>query len=260
MLCLLFLVLSSGFVNTQPATNFKGIATDLDSGEPIYKEIHCLNPQAEWLKANKPWQSKVVYLTPNNKILAIKRISFDDEGYDRSEDSILKPRWVPNYEFKHQSIGFSEAVNYRGNRLELRRKETTDESWESKQYSLKNLAKDSSDDFIADAGFNNYIQEQLQLILSGKELLVTYFSAPRLHTIALKIKLIDIDATQAYIRVSPQNMFIRWLVAPINLVYNLETGRLQSFSGLTNVPANKDQNFNALIKYHYGDPLDEFCG
>ena len=244
--------------------NFLGIATDQENGEIIYREVHCMSPTDSWREDNQPWQSKVIYITPQNKILAIKKLNFES-----SPDSLLSstlspktvnPKWVPAYEFEHLDIGFRETISYTEGKLALRRKATSDASWESRYYLLDDQNHSDSKDYIADAGFNNYIQNQLPRLLSGESLTVTYFSAPRLDTITFKIKLTNVKDDLAYIQVYPQNPFIRWLVDPINLIYEKASRKLLSFSGLTNVPANPDKNFNADIEYHYGGSLDEFCG
>ena len=241
---LMALALSLLWSTTVPAfsaVNFIGVATQIGSDNMLYKEVHC---QA---------RGKVLYLSPDNHVIANKTLSPEGE-YEASTLKAINPDWVPQYKFVHQELAMGESLTYGKDQLILQRKEPGADEWETKALSLT-----GDKHYIADAGFDRYIRHHLSALINGNSLDITYVSAPRLSTINFTIKPIRQNEQQITLAFYPSNLVIRLLVDPIELVYGKDKARLLSFRGLTNLPKNARENHVAHIQYRYEEDLNEFC-
>ncbi|MDX1692379.1 MAG: hypothetical protein R3208_01365 [Ketobacteraceae bacterium] len=241
--------------------NYQGIARAPDSGKILYREVHCTETPPHTAE-NLPAET-VFYLDENNNRIATKRINGDFRfvpGRPVKPDTNslpegISPGWVPQYEFIHHTLGLAEGIAYQGDRILLKRREGKQVEPEVKQLSF--ASGDSP--LIADAGFDVFIRDNMSRLIGGESLKVTYLSAPRLSTLDFTLEPEKTGDDTLRILMYPRNFVIRLLVDPITVVYDIPSGRLQSFQGLTNVPRNQDDNFVAFIQYQYGEDLDAFC-
>lgn len=190
-----------------------GQAVDLDSGKPIYREIH------EQRYAGTRWLSgRIRYVAEDGRLLGEKTLDFSRDPY------------VPLMRFQQPLTGSVDsvtAVDARGIRLETR---------DDGKRSSRVLAR--APEQVADAGFSAYISDHLPALASGKTLQLRFIAVARLDQYRFRIipgERVTLDGEPAItLRVEPDSL-LRLVAPSLRVVYGLESRRLLSYEGLSNL-------------------------
>jgi hypothetical protein len=112
---------------------------------------------------------------------------------------------------------------------------------------------------IVDAGFDPFIRENWDTLVSGRRITSDFLVPARLDSVRIGISRTaagDCGATDTELAcfvVRPAGVLrvVGWLVEPIRIGYDLNTRRLQVFDGLSNLRDDQGEPRNALIKFEY---------
>lgn len=208
-----------------------GYAFALDSGQPVYREVH--SPE---VVDGELVVDRVEYVDPEGETFARKRVSFGDNPL------------APAFRLEDSRTGYIEALERRDDgRIELIFRKRGGAS-------IKRTVIDPSPEVVADAGFDLLIYRNLDRLQAGETLRFPFAAASQQQTIPFRLRRIDerevLGEPALVIRMEPDNMFIRWLADPIDVAYHRETGALLRYEGLSNIPdPDADENYRVRIDF-----------
>lgn len=203
----------------------EGVATDLKSGQFLYKEVHQIEKDKEGF--NKVITSS--YLDKNNNIFA-KMVS------DFSKNKMIPETTFEDFRFKLKQI---QKISSNEKELELIHLK------DQKQISSKKI--NLSKDFIAGQGFDNYIKANFSKLENSKIKFVVldqldFFS---FRTDSLPSK----EESHQKFQMKMDSFFISLLVAPITVTYDKISKSLIQYEGLSNIFNDKEKSQEVLIAY-----------
>lgn len=190
-----------------------GQAVDLDSGRPIYREIH------EQRYDGRRWLSgRIRYVAEDGRQLGEKTLDFSSDPY------------VPVMRFQQNATGSVDSittVDAQGIRMESR--------YDGKRSSSV-LAR--GPDQVADAGFSAYISDHLPALIHGQTLHLRFIAVARQAQYRFRItpgrRLTLAGESAIALRIEPDSL-LRLMVSPLQVVYGIESRRLLSYEGLSNL-------------------------
>ena len=214
--------------------SFEGRAKDIKTSELLYTEKHeiILNEAGEYLSAY------VSYRDIHGEIFAEKVLDYSKSAlapdlmfYDKRTD-------------EHLSVFFNNRDNFLHVVAER-----------AKKRNGTNVKLDSS--IVAvDAGFDRLIHDNWDTLRKNKIIDFTFLAITRAQLFKFEAVEKTVKESKVQIELHPRNFFIDMLVDPIVLEYDLESRRLLSFEGLTNIERFKngkrsEENYVARIDYYY---------
>ena len=204
-----------------------GDAYTLDGDSLLYQEFHYYS--ADGL------DHRVVYKSPSEQKIAVKTI---DYRYGSTTPAFLQQDKVNR---ERINVGWAD------NKLLMTYAVDDDEQSLEKSLSI-------SKPLVIDAGFDNFIRDNWQVLTSGKRV-DFYFPAPtRLSLVRLMVKKSPCSystADDVCFRVNSSNWFIRLLLDSIELGYNASDQRLSRFRGLGNISDASGNSLRVDIRYRY---------
>lgn len=233
-------------MNAAHASMITGTSFDRSSLKVQYIEQHQHNSM------NKT--TTVAYLSPDNRLLAYKELLFTKAGF------------CPSFEIYFAHNKRSVGITPKNEEILLF---TREENGKQNQKAIPNVFKTGeSDTLVCDAGFDNFVREQI----SGKTYIAEhsfYFALPN-HLTLLKmnireIKPPDLDSKTRkfkemncsqceendfrYFIIEPENWLYRKLTSPVTLVYH--KNQLLIFSGRSNIASKQHGITDVIIFYEY---------
>lgn len=208
-----------------------GHAFALDTGEPVYREVH--DPE---VVDGELVGDRVEYVDPQGETFARKRVSFEAVAL------------APSFRLEDTRTGYIEALERRDDgRIELIYRKREDRE-------TKRTVIDPPQDVVADAGFDLLIYRNLDRLRGGETLRFPFAAASQQQTVPFRLRVVDerevLGEPALVIRMEPDNMFIRWLANPIDVAYHAETGALLRYEGLSNI-ANPDSDENYRVRIDF---------
>lgn len=214
-----------------------GEAYDLSTNELQYRELHFLN--------DKRTIRVVAYFNSEQERIAEKIVRYDTSGFRPSieQRSYSSQQWLkvlnqgPTVSVIHSPASRVRQVN---------------PAWNSRLLPPKKKIS-SSETGVIDAGFDRFVRTNWQSLLDGQRVTLNFLAITRQQWVKLRISQLkcqmDIDAL--CFRVEPANAIVRWLVEPIDLVYDSLEMRLLSFKGLSNLVDADGKGYKVSIHYNY---------
>lgn len=207
---------------------FRGYAFDLDSDRYLYTEVH----EQTW--DNGRWTAgRIRYYQPDGSLLGDKQLDF------RANPS------VPVFRFEMAPQQYLESITaVQGGDVALRKVV-------SGKVRQQTLALDA--DTAADSGFHNYLLDRFDALLGGQTLAFRFIVAGNLDAYRFRARRVGETAfdgrTAVRLRVEPDSM-LRYLVDPLELLYDARTRELLEYRGISNVhdPATR-KAYTARIVY-----------
>lgn len=230
-LTLLALLLpAQGYSATQSFQQVIGNATGLQSGEYLYREVHC--------GAKNELASEVLYLSRDKTLIAHKKLNYESGSTTPSfiQTNVLNQEKI-DVSFDQKAIVMSMIA--------------ADGKQTSRQYQVSRIDKDP---IVIDAGFDTFIQQNWKELVSGKTKVFQFPLVSRSTLISLRVKSAVCQyqtETDQCFALEPANWFFRMLASPIELGYDSSLIRLNRYRGLSNI---NDENGDGLvvdIKYLY---------
>jgi hypothetical protein len=214
---------------------FVGYAYSLKDSSLLYTEHHSIITDNN----NQRQSSRVQYKSSEGLLIADKTLEYDEKGYF-PDFNILDLRTK-----QRLSIALNDEVISIINTTQGRKKIQVDY-----------LDAVSDDAMIADAGFDVFMMKNWEALVAGQSQVVEFLAPTRNMFVSFKIAQTFINNSTVGFSLAPDNFFIALLVDPIYLEYDLSSGRILSYKGLTNIEeviAGEASGSNVLahIKYQY---------
>lgn len=217
------------FADAMPA--IVGEAFDLKTQKLLYREYHFL--------ADKNQAQRVLYKDAEGNTIAEKQIQFNHYSQpDIEQQNALCGEYI---EVK-QNVGANRlAVAYRPK--------------EDKK--IKNKTIEKSAELVIDAGFNSYVVQHWEQLLSGDVIEFHYLVPSRLRSYAFTLGPTNCDSQQdtSCFLIKPDVWYLNLALDPIQLTYNNADKRLLRFSGLGNIADERCDYLAVDIHYWYGSEI-----
>ena len=214
-----------------------GLAYDLDSGELLYRETHCISADG--------FDHQVIYRDTDDKLIARKLLDYST--------GMTTPSFVQHDHNSRESI----RVRLDGDAVSMAIIDP-----DRAQNAVALAQPDESTPVVIDAGFDGFVRQHWDELVSGGSREFQFPFADRASLVELRIQpttcSYETQSDQCF-RLDLSNWFLRALVKPIELGYDAATRRLIRYRGLSNLG---DGNGNALqvdIHYSYDDLSPRAC-
>lgn len=169
-------------------------------------------------------------------------ITFAEKNLDFRRNSFL-----PEFSLTNASTGHQESTRYLDDAYEVRFTQASDEPSKIKQLEY-------SSDAVSDAGFDNFIINHWQEIISAKKFTRDFLIPGLLRFIKFRIyqeQVIE-QSGQKYrvLHIEPANILFRTIGGTSRLFYDFDKPVLKRFQGISNVRDEKGDNYKVVIHYH----------
>jgi hypothetical protein len=207
-----------------------GSATELQSGKSLYKEIHCG-------AANK-LASDVYYQSADGALIAHKALDY--------QSGRTTPSFIQTYALNQEKVDVKfDQKTLMMSMVDRNGKES------NQQYQISALDETP---VVIDAGFDIFIQDNWQNLMSGKTIEFQFPLVSRTQLISLRLKRspcqYETNTDQCF-ALEPANWLLRMLASPIELGYDSTLMRLNRYRGLSNINDSNGAGLVVDIKYQY---------
>lgn len=237
-LALLMLTLAAPLGASGIAGEPVGQAYDLENGELLYRETHCLNADGS--------EREVLYHDADGKLIARKLVDYSS--------GVTTPSFVQHNHYSSQSI--EVGIEQDGVRMAVFDRDsgiTTRSAVAQPQESLP---------VVIDAGFDGFVRQHWDTLVSGEKREFQFPFAARESLVELRIQpqacSYQTESDQCF-RLDLANWFLRVLVKPIELGYDAESRQLTRFRGLSNIGDERGDGMVVDIHYSYRDAPSLSC-
>lgn len=220
------------------AVRFYGYATNLENGKYLYTELH-----EQEVEAGKVQTATISYFDAAGKLVSRKTLDYRQN------------RTIPIFRAESPDQGYVEALRgLGGGKLDLL-KVTREKGEQTKSLDIPKGA------VAADSGFNHLVQDNLPKLLAGETVqfhLVVAGNLDAYHFRAKKVRDETFEgAPAALLRVEPDSL-LRFVVDPLDLLYDPATRRLLEYRGVSNIldPATGKVYKKARISYSAKPPAE----
>ena len=215
-----------------------GEAYDLKNDEFLYREVYCINGEAD--------EIEVIYRNEADSVIAHKKLDY--------RTGPLTPSFVQN------NLYSSEVIEVRLGDGEVSMKVFDAATAEAKKASAEPAGGELP--VVIDAGFDEYVRQNWDALLAGEKKRFLFPFAERAKLLELRIKSASCsypsDGDQCF-KLELSNWLFRMLVAPIELGYDPVQRRLLRYRGLSNIGDGKGNGSVVDIRYDYQDLPDLAC-
>ena len=215
-----------------------GMAYDLQSGELLYRETHCISSDG--------LDREVVYQDPDDKLIARKLLD-----YTTGETT---PSFVQFNHYSRESIevGFDQGS--------VSMKVIDSDSRSVNKAALAQPGETMP--VVIDAGFDGFVRQHWDELLAGAEREFQFPFADRQSLVELRIQPLSCSyetQTDQCFRLDLANWLLRVLVKPIELGYDADSRRLTRYRGLSNIGDANGDGLEVDIRYRYDDVAPQAC-
>jgi hypothetical protein len=207
-----------------------GEATELQSGESLYKEIHC--------GAASELPSDVYYQSSDGALIAHKTLDY--------QSGPTTPSFTLNYALNQEKV----TVQFDQETL-MMAKTARDGAESDRQYQVSALDEIP---IVIDAGFDVFIRDNWQNLVSGEAKVFQFPLVSRFQLISLRVNKSFCQyetKTDQCFALEPANWLFRMLASPIELGYDSTLMRLNRYRGLSNINDTNGDGLVVDIKYQY---------
>lgn len=194
---------------------FYGYAFDLKSNKYLYTELQEqeIDDKGNWVGG------KVSYILPDGSTLGTKTLDFSADPF------------VPLYRMDLPPSGYSESITSNADPIVVQRQEKGEAGPKT-----KSIKRDGPT--CADAGFHTFLLAHFDRLMQGEKIALKLVAAGSLDQFKFRARRID-DTTfegKPAVRfyVEPDSL-LRFVVDPLELVYDEKTRQLLEYKGLSNV-------------------------
>ncbi len=232
----LLVLLISTAVATAEQLQFTGYGYTLDRGEFRYTETHTQTIQ-EGLVTD--W--KVIYRDTNGKIIARKTLTPGNHPA------------IPDYRLNIPDTGYIEGIRHDDDGNVTLFVVKQDKSEEATRTLMP------EDAACADSGFDAYVRQNWDTLLSGKTITFQFLVAGGLKDYKFRGKRIHGAKFEgqpvAQIKVSLDSL-VGIFVDPLILAYDIETQTLKEYRGLGNIPGENGKVYPVRVSYYSMPPKE----
>ncbi len=211
---------------------FTGYAYDQKSSALLYTERH-----RQELQGNRLLRSKVMYTDPQGKVIARKTLDYSANPY------------APQFRTEDLRTGSIEAGAFVDSQYTVSFRARHKENLRTRR--LGEVKK-----LVADAGFDSYVRARMHELLKGHDVHFEFAVPSRLESIAFRAAPMGTELKDGRellrIRAEVDNALLRLFVSPIFLGYDIKTGDLIEYIGLSNLDDSKGDKYRVRILYPGG--------
>ena len=223
---------------TKQAAAIVGQAVTInDPSQLLYCEYHFLEPKLK--------RAKVEYYDEQQQLIALKTV-------DYSVSDI-----APNVEQNDYRNGELRSAIFLPDTHQYRVTYLPQRSDAGALVTTKLKAKENS---IVDAGFDNAIRQQWEVLIGGDRAIFAFITPPSQDDFDLQVQLSNASVceqqrynkdTAVCFIVKSTSSFLNLFIKPIALIYDKQSQRLLTFSGGVNLVDNDGDSQQATITYRY---------
>lgn len=235
----IFLLLAGPVAAAATIGETVGQAYDLESGELLYSETHCVSSDG--------LGREVSYQDTGGKLIASKVLDYSSGPYT--------PSFVQQNHYSNQSITVGLEDQGAVSMSVIDR--------EDRSASKRVLEQPAADlPVVIDAGFDVFVRQHWDELVAGNTREFQFPFAGRQSLVELRIQPLSCSyetSDEQCFRLDLSNWLLRALAKPIELGYDAENRRLTRYRGLSNIG---DENGNGLqvdIHYSYEDLPPQAC-
>ena len=230
-------VLAAAALSPAPAGSVPGRETvkevvsnayDRATGQYIYSEYH-----REFYRNGKHLYSIVEYRSPT-QVLARKTIDFS------------RSRQAPDFRLEDLRTGYVEGAAAVPGGYRFFTRQDRDGAMEEKVLAIPDPA-------VIDGGFDYFIRDNFDRLARGEWMPVNFGAANRKDFFRFNIyKTAESEADGRRVmllQVEANNVILKQLVDPIKLVYDVQSRRLLSFQGVSNINDENGRNYRTRIDF-----------
>jgi hypothetical protein len=177
------------------------------------------------------------------KNLVTNYLDSKGEVFAKIQSNFEKNKIVPDYEFEDYRQKFKEKVTLESSSQKINIE--FDKAGKVERNTLE-IKKNS----VLSQGFHNFILSQFKNLMD-KKLEVYFVITNRNDQYKFVVQNEKVDQGKIYISIKPANFFLNALVPTTKLVYEIESKRLLTFEGLTNIDDSNGKTLTAKIDYTY---------
>lgn len=177
------------------------------------------------------------------KNLVTNYVDSKGEVFAKIQSNFEKNKVVPDYEFEDFRQKLKEKVT-----LEISNQKINIEF--AKAGKVEKNTIEIKKNSVLSQGFHNFILSQFKNLMD-KKLEVYFVVTNRADQYKFVVQNEKIEQGKVYISIKPANFFLNAIVPTTKLVYDIETKRLVSFEGLTNIDDQNGKTLTAKIDYTY---------
>jgi len=223
------LLFSSSWSLANAPSSAVGQAFSLETGDLVYTEKHIKLDNA---------QHQVIYSEPDGTVFARKQIDFSN--------SLIRP----SFQQVNDRNGEAIAVKQAGERFLVKyRQQNGSEAKEDTVADKPNM--------VIDAGFDAFVRQYWQPLLSGKAMDIEYLVPSKRTTFSFRFQLADCLAetpsSAVCFTLSPVSWLVKMAVDPIVVAYDTSSQRLLRFTGRANISNAAGKYQSVDIRYQYND-------
>jgi hypothetical protein len=183
-------------------------------------------------KDGRPIKSDTIYFDDNNRIIGdlISEYSFGPQ--------------FGSYHFKDIRANYEDGAKVSADQIRLFRKRGPEAATEEKLLTRE-------EDQIVGQGFHQFIAYSIEDIAKGEVFHVRLVLPSRLDQFKFRIRKREIKGDTIYIRLEIDNWFLRLFAPHIDVEYDLSTGRLLRYEGVSNLEDDSGKHRKVTITYTY---------
>lgn len=203
-----------------------GFAKSLETGEPVYREIHRLEVIGGRIQSHT-----VDYVAPDGRPVSEKSISYDRNPY------------LPEFQLRDARDDYREGAGFSDSGYRVFR-DAPNKERRSKTFR-------TGPNHVADAGFDSFVRANMDTLLAGQTLEFKFIVAGFLDKLSFRARMVEADMDDersATFLVEPDSL-LRVFVDPIRVTYDTRTGDLLRYEGVTNIRDGEGKRFRAVIEY-----------
>ena len=212
-----------------PTRTFVGIATDLNEGRSLYSEEH-----EESYENGKRLRLTTKYRDESKNVIAARTVDFSRNPF------------MPDFRLEHYRTGYIEGAEMVKSGLRVYVRKTADQPLREKMLSVPRPT-------VVDAGFNNFVQSYWDSLMTGTKLYLNFAVPARLESYGFRLYK-DGETTvrgrrAVIVKCDVDNFVLRLFLDPIILTYDVESMRLISYEGISNISNDKGDNYFVRIAF-----------
>ncbi len=228
LLALAAIPLQTGSVPNRDTKTVISNAYDLRTGQYIYSEHH-----HEVYEGGKHIYSVVEYRTPS-KILAKKMIRFAER------------KTAPDFRLEDVRSGYVEGSEAVAGGFKLYTRNTSAEPMKERVVAIPSPA-------VIDGGFDYFIRDNFSRLAAGEKMVINFGAAYQQDFFRFDVYRTGSGEYKGkkavFLNVEVHNFVLKRLVEPIKLVYDSESKRLMSYTGVSNINDDSGKSYKARIEF-----------
>lgn len=206
-------------------------AYDLKTGRLIYTEERYQEDQD-----NRPQLWRFVYKDPTRQTIVTRNVRF------------TKSRIKPDYRLEDKRDGYLEGAELNGKQIKVFARRKAGEAIKEKYLEVPEPA-------VVDAGFNFYILENWERLISGEMLHFNFVAPIELDYFKFRLykdrEFENAGRKNVSFNIDIDNFLLRLFVEPIRVTYDVETRRLMVYEGLSNINNEQGKSHRVRMVFSY---------